>query len=120
MCNKVKYPSDNLALIDMKKFKRQNKRSYSPIRTYYCYTCNAWHLTALPDNNELKHLKKIENLKKVISSKDKKIISLNKDLDKSIKIGEKYIKMFNNIKSKQFEITKDIRDKAHKKLNNNL
>lgn len=59
MCDKkkVKYTSENFALMDMKRFRKENKRSYSPIRSYYCYDCSAWHLTSAPDNREIELIK---------------------------------------------------------------
>lgn len=100
--HKVKYSSENAAIIDIERLQKISKRTKVPVRAYLC-ECGSWHLTSklrktdiviLELKSEIESLKKeIESLKKHNSSKqehdiavDVRVIKLHQVLSRKNKI----------------------------------
>jgi chromosome segregation ATPase len=50
-CKKVQYTSEQFALEDIIRIRKQSNRSRIPLRAYYCDKCNFWHLTSKADSS---------------------------------------------------------------------
>lgn len=71
MCSKIQYHSKRDANIAIKDIKRNSSRSHIPRRTYYCRTCNAYHLTSKTFGQKIVSKMKI-TARKIKNLKNKK------------------------------------------------
>lgn len=101
--HKVKYISENHAMIDIERIQKKSNRDKVPIRAYLC-ECGSWHLTS-----------KIKHSDIVISELRQEIIKLNQNIS-NLKAENELLKNYNASKQEH-----DIAvDERIKKINQRL
>jgi len=75
-CMKVQYTSEQFALEDIKRIRKQSNRSRVPLRAYYCDKCNFWHLTSNADSSS----EKIATLQQKLLEAEKTIKELKQSI----------------------------------------
>lgn len=119
-CMKVKYTSEQFALEDIIRIRKQSNRSRIPLRAYYCNNCNFWHLTSKADSSS----EKIATLQQKLLEAEKTIKELKQSIQeceqKSIlsKGERKELKREQIIAEKDAKI-KSLRE-TEKKLRNDI
>ncbi len=83
-CKKVSFINETTANFYINKLQNTSTREKVPQRAYLCEICLNWHLTSKPDyenTNTAKYEQKINNLHKIIASKESKIEKLTSKLE---------------------------------------
>lgn len=96
--HKVKYSSENLAIIDIERIQKKSNRDKVPIRAYLCNECGSWHLTSKQRRQD------------IVVSELKSEIELLKLQIESLKQDNENLKKYNASKQ-EHDIAVDIRVK---------
>jgi hypothetical protein len=92
-CKKVKYSSEQFAVMDIERIRKKSNREIIPTRAYFCF-CGSWHLTSKIDKKDI-----------VISELRVEISELKLKIDELSKIHKK--EQYELDKQERYELRKD-------------